>query len=175
MIRSQGVRRTLAATMLMGLAALAACGSGDEVTATGGDDGTTSTAGAPATTITAPPVADPGPSPVEGVDAAAYGAGIDAPLPPRASRASGPTADRVTLPDGQQVWRVRLPGDAPFRSARATIAVGGVDIGVATTTPALDALVALTTDGTPIVAGAAVTLRWENEEPAAVGRLEVLS
>jgi len=189
--RPNAVRRALVAgliTTVGAMATLTACGGspGEEVVAGGGGDPTAEaardTAAARDTelepappTDPAGPVEDPGGSPVEGLDAAELRAAVAAPVPVRGRTATGPTADRVTLPDGRLVWRVRIPGDAPVRAARATIAVGGVEIGLANPTPTLDAMVAVTTDGAGIVAGAAVTITWEGSEPTASGALEVLS
>mgnify|MGYP001018672753 CR=1 FL=1 len=189
--RPNAVRRALVAgliTTVGAMATLTACGGspGEEVVAGGGGDPTAEaardTAAARDTelepappTDPAGPAEDPGGSPVEGLDAAELRAAVAAPVPVRGRTATGPTADRVTLPDGRLVWRVRIPGDAPVRAARATIAVGGVEIGLANPTPTLDAMVAVTTDGAGIVAGAAVTITWEGSEPTASGALEVLS
>ena len=178
--RPNAVRRALVAgliTTVGAMATLTACGGspGEEVVAGGGGDPTAEAArdtaaelatdAAPDTvppTDPAGPAEDPGGSPVEGLDAAELRAAVAAPVPVRGRTATGPTADRVTLPDGRLVWRVRIPGDAPVRAARATIAVGGVEIGLANPTPTLDAMVA-------------VTITWEGSEPTASGALEVLS
>jgi len=131
------------------------------------------TAGGEPTTTVAPP-GDPGPSPVEGLDASQLLAAVTAPAPAPVARAGGPTADRVVLADGRAVWRVRVPGPFPARTARATIAVAGRDLGTAVTPPDLSALVVVVPSADGLVAGAAVTYRWEGSEPVAAGALEAV-
>lgn len=126
------------------------------------------------TTTVAPEGGDLGASPVEGLAADELLAAVTAPLPEVARRSSGPTADRVTLADGTTVWRVRIPGPTPARSARVTVAVGDREVGPGVPPPDLGALVAVTTDGTGLVAGAPVTYQWEGSEPVSAGALEVV-
>lgn len=148
----------------------------------GDPTGTAPTSGDPAagtdpagtSTVPAGPT-DPGPSPVEGLDAGQLLAAVTAPVPPTARGGAGPTADRVALPDGRTAWRVRVPGSFPVRSAEATVAVGGRDLGPAVTPPDLSALVAVVPDAGGLVDGARVTYRWTGSDPVDAGALEVLS
>ncbi len=186
------VLRLLAATVLVAL--LASCGGPDgEPVAAGGPapEGAapaepsvppTSTGPAPSTTApvaaTAPPaVGDAGGeapgSSVEGLSAADVRAAVEAPVPGGTRAAAGPTAEAVRLPGGATVWRVRIPGRFPVRSARVTVLVGGRTVGEGTSGPGLSSLVAVTTDRTGLVAGAAVSYRWDGREPVAAGRLVV--
>lgn len=164
-------RRWVAGALVATVGLVAGCGSDAGPATVAGQAGPTT---GPGTTVVAP-AGDPGESPVDGLDAAELQAAVVAPVPPAASRAARPTVDRVALPDGRTVWRVRIPGTVPARSARATISVGDREIGVAVTPPDLSALVAVTTDGTGLVAGAPVTYRWEGAEAVAAGALEVVA
>lgn len=156
------------------VAAMVVAGCGDDSPTPVASGQAPSSTEAPPTTAAAPG-GDPGASPVEGLDAGQLMAAVEAPVPPAARRLAGPTADRVRLADGALVWRVRIPGEVPARSARATILVGDREVGVALTPPDLSGLVAVTRDGTGLVPGAAVSTRWEGAEPVAAGPLEVLS
>lgn len=98
---------------------------------------------------------------------------LDAPVPATRAR-SGPVAERVALAGGRSAWRVRIPGRFPVRSARAFVSVGGRRIGLGAVGPHLTSLVAVSPDGTGLVAGAVVSYRWEGSEPVVAGRLQVV-
>ena len=148
---------------------------------------TTTTAPATTTTIASDPIAsdpttplatgtegDPSPSTVPGLSPDEVKAAVLAPASATVRRAPGATVERLTLPSGVAVWRIRIPGSFPARSARVTVSVGGREVGAGTTSPTLDALVAVTTDGSGLVAGARVSFRWEGSEPVAAGALAVV-
>ena len=98
---------------------------------------------------------------------------MTAPQRGRTARPTSPTVDQVVLADGTRVWRVRVPGSFPARSARVTVSVGGREVGQGITAPDLSAITAVTTDGTGLRAGAAVSYQWEGSPPVAAGTLEV--
>lgn len=136
----------------------------------------TSTTGAPAapsTTVVAAAAAGDDPSPVAGVTAAELAAAVAAPTRGATRALGGPTLDRVPV-GAATGWRVRVPSDAPVRAARVEVLVGERVVGQAVPTTDLDALVAVTLDGTGLRAGAPVALRWEGSEPVAVGSLAVI-
>lgn len=175
----------------------AACGSGDRPTqvAAGGDpEAVTSTteASAPSTTVTttaptptttavptttAPPAADPGAtdaSPVAGLDAAQLQQAVEAPSRATTRSLAGPSAERVALADGTQVWRVRVPGAFQARSARVAISVGDRVVGEGVLASDLSSITAVTTDGSGLVAGRPVSFQWEGGPSVAAGALAVI-
>ncbi len=135
------------------------------------------TTGSAPTTGPTTPVAVPGPagpSPVEGLDADQLRRVVNAAPSARARGAGGPTAEPVVLADGRKVWRVRIPGDFPARAARGMVLVDGREVGPASSSPSLDALVAVALSADGLIDGAAVTYRWEGAEPVSAGPLTVL-
>lgn len=165
-------RSALLALPLSVLLALAGCGGPSREEVESGSPPQADPGGATPTTVTDP--GDPGPSPVEGLDAERLQEAVAAPLPSGARGRTGPVADRVQVTGGAEVWRVRIPGSFPPRAARATVTVGGTDVGPAVESPDLTALVAVTTDPALLVDGAAVTYRWEQGDPVDAGTLEVV-
>lgn len=121
------------------------------------------------------PVASPSPapSPVSGLDAAQLREAVQAPVAGSTRARRGPSVDRVGVTGGPRVWRITIPGEFAARSARVSVSVGDRVVGQGVVTGDLQALVAVTTDGTGLVAGAPVSYRWEGDEPIAAGRLEV--
>lgn len=176
----------------------AACGGGDRPTqvAAGGDPTLTTAATDPATTATtdaapsttvapaapatttstsvAPPAGPSAASPVEGLDAQELKAAVEAPVGRAVRSAGGPTVDRVTLPDGTTVWRVRVPGTFPARSARVAISVGGRVVGEGVLASDLQSLTAVTTDGAGLTAGRTVSYQWEGGPSVPAGTLAVI-
>jgi len=153
------------------VAALAGCGGDAPAEVGAGQAPSPATA---STTTTVAAAGAPGPSPVAGLDAAQLQAAVAAAPPPAGRRVTGPVAEPITLEDGRTVWRVRIPGSFPARSAQVSVAVGGRDLGPAVTPPTLDALVVVTTDARGLTAGAPVTYRWGSEPAVAAGPLEVV-
>ena len=142
-------------------------------TIAGGDVGPTG----PTTTTTPAPDrsgSDPGPSPVDGLDAEQLRSAVEAPVGASTRSVAGATADQVTLSDGTRVWRVRVPGDFTARSARVTISVGDRVVGQGVLTRDLRSLVAVTTDGSGLSAGQAVSYQWEGSPAIAAGPLAVV-
>lgn len=169
-MRSMKVHRALALAAGLAASTLAGCGGDDrpaEVAA--GQVGPSST-----TTAEIAPGGDPGPSPVDGLDAAQLREAVTAPPTPASRARPGPVAERVTLADGRTVWRVRIPGSFTLRSAQARISVAGRDLGVAASPPSLDSLVAVTIGDEGLLDGAPVTYRWGTEDPIAAGALAVV-
>ncbi len=176
---------------------VAACGSGDRPTqvAAGGDPSeatsTTETAAPPSTTTavpatttttaalattstTASPVGGDAASPVDGLDAGQLQQAVQAPVSGTARSAAGATVDQVTLADGTHVWRVRVPGAFPARSARVAVSVGNRVIGEGVLAGDLRAITAVTTDGTGLTAGQPVSYQWEGGRSVAAGTLAVI-
>lgn len=185
---SRTLRRALAPCLLAGALVVAGCGdpAPDQAVRTGsaGQDPaaaptttTTTTAaasGAGATTTVATGTeGEPSPSVVAGLTPEQVRAAALAPPNATARRAPGATVEVVTLASGAKVWRVRIPGTFDARTARAAVSVGDRVVGTGILTPQLDALLAVTTDGTGLVAGAAVSYRWEGSAPVAAGTLGV--
>lgn len=197
-------RRASVLLLVVSLACLvASCGGGaaDEIS-TGGDPTPTpapSTSGPEATastTVAAEPAATtPGvgetttppastsstttpvgsdPSPVEGLTAGELRAALDAPVGSSVRSAPGPTAERVALPDGTRVWRVRIPGDFPVRAARVQVLVAGETVGEGVVGSDLGSLTAVAPDGVPLRTGDPVAYRWDGGTEIAVGRLVVV-
>ncbi len=124
------------------------------------------------TTVAAP---DPGPvdpSPVGRLDPAELRQVVEAPL--RDRTLTGAVAEQVALADGRTVWRVRIPGEFPPRAARLTVSVADREVGQGIANPDGSALVAVTFDGTGLVAGAPVTYGPPGVDPVAAGPLAVL-
>ena len=134
---------------------------------------TTTAPAVPPTTAAAPIPEGSDASPVDGLTAEELVAAVTAPQRGRTARPTSPTVDQVVLADGTRVWRVRVPGAFPARSARVTVSVGGREVGQGITAPDLGAITAVTTDGTGLRAGAAVSYQWEGSPPVAAGTLEV--
>jgi hypothetical protein len=197
MTPDRALRRIVAPTLLAAaVAALAACGGpGPSESVSAGQAGPTTEAAPPSSTTAPPatattdapapptteaaavattaPPSDAGTSPVRGLSPAQLRAAVLAAPSGPAKRSGGATVERIDLPDGPTVWRVRIPGRFPVRAERATVAVGARDVGEGIVTPQLDALVAVTTDPAGLVAGAPVTYRWGQEPSVAAGKLEV--
>lgn len=96
-------------------------------------------------------------------------------VPPASSRTlRGPVAERLVLADGTGLWRVRIPGPFPARSARVAVLVAGRVVGAGMVTADLGALVAVTPDASGLTAGAAVSYRWEGQDAVAAGTLAVV-
>lgn len=113
------------------------------------------------------------PSPVANLTPTDLRRVVEAPVATTLRSAPGPAADRVELSGGRTAWRVRIPGRFAVRAARAVVVVGDRTVGEAIVAVDTSALVAVTLDGTGLVAGAAVSYQWEGSEPVAVGGLEV--
>jgi len=154
------------------LLALTGCGGGGERNEDGASEVGAGQAISSSSSVA--PSADPGPSPVDGLDAAQLREAVTAPPTPASRALPGPVAERVTLADGRTVWRVRIPGSFTLRSAQARISVGGRDLGVAASPPSLDSLVAVTIGDEGLLDGAPVTYRWGTEDPIAAGALAVV-
>jgi hypothetical protein len=132
----------------------------------------TAAGGAPSTTEVASSPAGTDASPVEGLDAQQL-ADLVA-VPSRSTRAlAGPSVE-VVRSGGTTAWRVRVPGRTPVRAARVQVLVGGRVVGLGIPAADLGSLTAVTLDGSGLVAGAPVALRWEGSEPQAVGTLAVV-
>lgn len=112
-------------------------------------------------------------SPVPGLDAAELRAALAAPLA-ATTRSGRPTLDQVVLADGTKVWRVRIPGGFAARSARVTVSVGDRRVGTGVVAGDLGSLTAVTTDGTGLVAGRAVSYQWDGGLSQPAGALEVV-
>ncbi len=156
------------------VAGVAACGDADRPTqlAAGGAPVASTT-----TTTTTAPVgsgAASAASPVDGLEAGQLKAILEAPLAGSTRSASGPTVDQVTLPDGMHVWRVRVPGTFAARSARIAVTVGGRRVGEAVLAPDLQAITAVTTDGSGLTAGRSVSYQWEGGPSVPAGTLAVV-
>ena len=80
----------------------------------------------------------------------------------------------MSITDGRLVWRLRIPGRFPPRSARLMVDVDGVDVGPGLESPGLDALMVVMVDPTALVDGATVSYRVGAEAPTVVGLLEVI-
>ena len=132
---------------------------------------TSSTPGAPA--VTEPP-SGTAPSPVDGLLADQLTAAIEAPLPTGARSAGGPVVDRVVLADGTRVWRIRIPGAFQARSARVEVSVGGRRVGEAVLAADLQAILAVTADGTGLTSGRPVSYQWEGGPSVPAGTLTVI-
>jgi hypothetical protein len=145
---------------------VAACGDAPS-------DETVGAGGAPSTTA-APAASEEGRSPVANLTPKDLQRVVEAAgtRPTRSLR--GPVAERVPV-GSSTVWRIRIPGEFQARSARVQVLVGSKPVGLGILTPTLDALVAVTTDGSGLVRGAAVAYQVEGAEPVAVGSLEVIS
>lgn len=196
------LRRSLIPLLALLAIAAASCGGGDRPTEVAAGAGTapstteastlppasappsTSTVpatGAPrsttSTTAAADAPAQPGSgtaaSPVDGLTADQLRSAVEAPLGTASRRAPGPTVDQVTLPDGTRVWRVRIPGSFRARSARVEVLVGGRRVGEGVLASDLQAITAVTTDGSGLTAGRPVAYRWEGGPSVAAGTLEV--
>jgi hypothetical protein len=113
-------------------------------------------------------------SPVDGLKAAQLKAALEVPVGGAVRSAPGPTVDQVTLPDGTHVWRVRVPGPFAARSARIAVTVGGRRVGEAVQSADLQAITAVTTDGTGLTAGRPVTYQWEGGPSMRAGTLAVV-
>ena len=124
------------------------------------------------TTVAAPDGGPADPSPIANLTPTDLRRVVEAPR--RNRNLTGPTADRVSLPDGRTVWRVTITGRFPLRSARLTVTVGDRIVGQGISTPDGGALVAVTLDGTPLVAGAPVAWGPPGVKPAEAGRLAVV-
>lgn len=134
--------------------------------------------GAPAPSSSTGPVASPSAgsaaSTVDGLTAAELREAVEAPDPGGKARASGPVAQPVRLASGTTVWRIRVPGRFPVRSARVVVSVGGRRIGEGVPGSRLQGLVAVTRDPSAIVSGAPVTYRWSGGPAVDAGRLAVV-
>jgi hypothetical protein len=188
-------RRSLVPILALVTVAAAACGGGGDrptrVAAGGAPPASATTA---ATSSTVPPAADatvPAPtsttivasdvtgspsadSPVDGLRADQLKAALEAPVAAAARSRSGPTVDQVVLADGTRVWRVRVPGSFEARSARLAIDVGGRRVGLGVLAADLQAVTAVTTDGSGLLAGSAVSYRWEGGPSVPAGSLAVV-
>ncbi len=166
----QSFRRSLAPTVAVAVAVvLVACGS----EAAPGPVAS----GAPPTVASAEPAAGPAPgaapSTVDGLSAAELREAVEAPEPAGRARAAGPVAQPVRLASGTTVWRVRIPGRFPVRSARVVVSVGGRRLGEGVPGSHLEGLVAVTRDPEPIVSGARVTYGSSGGPTVDAGRLAV--
>lgn len=113
------------------------------------------------------------PSPVPGLDASELRAALAAPLAVT-TRSGRPTLDQVVLANGTKVWRVRITGGFAARSARVTVSVGDRRVGTGVVAGDLGSLTAVTTDGTGLVAGRAVSYQWDGGPSQPAGVLEVV-
>jgi len=125
-------------------------------------------------TTTSTQVPPSGPSPVAGLSATDLRSAVLAPSATTKVRPAGPVAEQVRLPSGTSVWRVRLPGAFPVRSARVTVFVAGRRVGEGMVGPRLQSLVAVTRTGAGLTSGAAVTYRWDGSAEVSAGRLTVI-
>lgn len=162
---------TLLFVVLLVAVSAAACGGGGATAPVA--------AGAPTTVAaTTEPAAGPqvgaDASTVEGLSAAELREAVEAPDPVGRARTAGPVAQQVRLVSGATVWRVRIPGRFPVRSARVVVSVGGRRLGEGVPGPHLQSLVAVTRDQRAIVSGAAVTYRWSGGPSIDAGRLAVV-
>lgn len=184
-------RRRRAVAPLVLVLALAACAhqapeavrtGSDPSAASGPTEASPTTAAVPVTTATTassvptPTVAGsagaPAASPVDGLTPAELRTAVEAPASVSTRAVSGPVAERVVV-GGRSVWRVRIPGSFPVRSARVQVLVGSRIVGLGLEGPDLGALLAVTVDGSGLVAGAPVSYQWEGSRPVAAGRLVV--
>lgn len=152
-----------------------AAGAGSTTVASGAGSPTSvaaPTAGPTTTTLIGAEGA-PDPSPVARLSAVDLRRLVAGAAAPTTRSVSGPTVQQVAA-SGRTYWRIRIPGSVPARSARIEVLVGGRVVGQGFETPALDALVAVTADGSGLVAGAPVTYRWGDSAPVAAGALAVV-
>lgn len=156
------------ASALVAATLLAGCGSAGEA------QQVRAASGAATTSTTESPAAATAVSPVDGFTADELRSALLAPSSASVRSAPGPTAERVSTGNGSTVWRVRVPGQFPVRSARVAISVGGRVVGEGVLALDLHSIATITTDATGLRSGARVSYRWEGSTPVAAGTLVVV-
>lgn len=176
----RSVRRSSATVLAAVVAAVSVVACGSEAVprqvATAAPAPTTSSVAPPTDEIAAGAGTGGAASTVDGLTAAELREAVEAPesAPVGRDRTSGPVAQRVRLASGATVWRVRIPGRFPVRSARVVVSVGGRQLGEGVPGSRLQSLVAVTRDAGAIVEGAAVTYAWAGGPTVPAGRLAVI-